>query len=213
MVHAGSLPGLGIAGKLRQTRISRVLVMLASSALAMAAQPAAAQMITGPQDCAGAVVDRQSFAAALQIVQVFLPPDEADAMMKQVLGNIVDLIKNGFGPESPDPQLQALLDKEMSSIPEVLLPVVSKHMPSLSNGMACAYVHEFSAAELAELLAFARTPTGHHYFSRSTALLSDPSVLAANRAYVADIRPVAEAFSQRVRKDVTEYKRQKQNKR
>ena len=185
------------------------LVSLAAGAALTVAQPAAAQMINGPEDCIGAPVDRQSFATALQVVQAILPPSEADTMMKQMINAIVPQFQAGFGPELDDPGLQAILDKRMATISTVLMPVISKHIPSMSNAMACAYVREFSPAELAELLTFSKTPTGRHYLLKSTSMVGDPSVVAANQAYFADLKPAAEAFGEEVRQDVSEYRRKK----
>jgi hypothetical protein len=73
-----------------------------------------------------------------------------------------------------------LMDKER--------PVLLKHIPDQVEASAVAYTHEFSLAELKHIHAFAETPAGHHYLSRSSSLITDPAVAKANSAMIADLQ-------------------------
>ena len=61
-------------------------------------------------------------------------------------------------------------------------------LPMIFEASAQAYVHAFTLAELKDVHAFAATPSGSHYLSKSMALLGDPAVVAANTAYMSEIQ-------------------------
>lgn len=52
--------------------------------------------------------------------------------------------------------------------------------PALREGMARAYARKFSAAQLKDLNAFFKTPTGKLYASESFVIMADPEVMAAS---------------------------------
>ena len=53
--------------------------------------------------------------------------------------------------------------------------------------------------------AFAESPVGGHYLSRSSALLGDPAVAAANTAYFTDIAALAQQERQKLQAELTDY--------
>jgi len=58
---------------------------------------------------------------------------------------------------------------------------------------SCAYTREFSLAELKDIHAFAQTPAGTHYFSRTTAILGDPAVAEVNTEMMAEGQAMTQA--------------------
>jgi hypothetical protein len=57
--------------------------------------------------------------------------------------------------------------------------------------MVQAYAREFTLDELRQIRAFADSPAGGHYLSRSTALVADPYVVAANQNYLKEATDLA----------------------
>ncbi|HOB14898.1 MAG TPA: DUF2059 domain-containing protein [Novosphingobium sp.] len=185
---------------------------IATAALALAASPAHAQVITGPQSCVGGPVDPAAFGLAIEIVHAIIPPEQSEKMMQEMMESLLSQMEKSLAPEISDPGLEAIFDRKMKSIPTRVLPVVRKHMPSIANAMACAYVRQFSVAELTEINAFSKTPAGKHYFSRSVSMIADPSVAAANQAYMADIKPIMQSFQQETMDEVIAYRNRKKGK-
>jgi hypothetical protein len=62
-------------------------------------------------------------------------------------------------------------------------------MPQMIEAMALAYTHKFDRDELAQILAFGRTPAGAKYLSRSAELIQDPDV----QAFYARLIPAVQA--------------------
>lgn len=185
--------------------ILRPLIAGLAAFAAFTAAPAMAKQITGPQDCVGGPADPEEWKLAVEVVQVIIPTNDGGAMMRGLMDTIGSQVEQAFPVPDDDPGLKAVLDKKRSEIPDRIMPVLIKHLPSMSNGMACAYVAEFTLAELQELAVFARSPTGKRYLSRSTALIGDPSVAAANQAYFQDINPVAQEYFLDVKEAVSDY--------
>jgi hypothetical protein len=66
-------------------------------------------------------------------------------------------------------------------------PILRRHIPLLMNGFAQAYAYQFSEQELRDLLAFASTRSGQAFFSRSSEVMNDPALAAANQAYMQEV--------------------------
>jgi hypothetical protein len=181
------------------------LVIASAVLLAFSAAPASAQMITGPEGCAGGPAEPASFALAKGVVETIIPPELADSMMQQLMGSIMAQMQQGLGNEVTDPGLRALLDRKMDSMPARLGPLLSKHLPSMRAAMACAYVREFSVQELREIGSFAESPAGKHYLSRSVAMVSDPTVIMANQAYFSDAKVYLDSLREELKTEIGEY--------
>ncbi len=182
----------------------RHIVCLAALAFA---QPAIAQtplQIPAQQQtqCVGGTVATESIDIGRAIVAVLFPPEQKDAMMRQMMITLMGQMKNSFLTSSGDQDVDALLGRWVDNLPERLMPLLGRHMVNLTEAMACAYAREFGLAELRDIRAFAFSPSGRHYLSVSTALLADPSVAAANETYLRDAKSEIEKMGGELRKEI-----------
>jgi hypothetical protein len=147
--------------------------------------------------------DSAKIVEARAIVAAVMPPEQRDQMVQQLMqefsGQIAAAIDFG---KVGDPGLVSLLDDYRKDLLASMMPTVHANLPKIADAMAIAYTHEFSIAELKDIHAFATTPAGKHYLSRSTALVGDPAVAAANTAYLRELQqiaaPKAEEFKTKV---------------
>lgn len=182
-----------------------LLALIGAACAAFCALPASAQMITGPESCVGGPADPATFALAQGVVETIIPPEQADMMMQQMMTSLMAQMQQGFGSEVADPGLREIVDRKIQGMPERLAPLLNKHLPSIRAAMACGYVREFSSQELKEISAFAGSPAGKHYLSRSVAMISDPTVVVANQAYFNDSKVYLEALQAEMKAEVYEY--------
>ncbi|MCW1428282.1 DUF2059 domain-containing protein [Novosphingobium sp. JCM 18896] len=130
-----------------------------------------------------ATTDPAAIAHAREIVETIMPPDRRSTMVADMMRTLTDQMRPTMLEQSGDPALRRIIDSHLAKVLDRLTPVTERYMPRLIDAMAEAYTHEFSPAELDEVARFARTPAGRRYLSRSTAIMADPAVAAANRTY------------------------------
>jgi len=178
--------------------VGATLIVSMPAAAAAQAQPAAAAQ---PDDPA-------KLAEARAIVNVIFPPQDRQQMIRGLLNQF----NSQFAGALPstfeslhDAGLNAIMDKFRASVPDAVAPVAEKHLPQIIDAMASAYTHEFSLAELKDIHAFAQTLAGAHYLSKSTQLMGDPAIAAANKAYIADVVTVAKSKQAELKSEVLDY--------
>ncbi|MGV3510685.1 MAG: DUF2059 domain-containing protein [Novosphingobium sp.] len=167
---------------------------------AKAAEPAAST--TAQSDA----LDPAKVEVARQIIATGYPVDKReaifsnaiDAMLVQMRSTMLSSLKN-------DPGAEKLVNTKVDSFIGESKTILNGHIPALMDAMAQAYSREFSLAELAELKAFASTPTGQHFFLRNSAVLSDPSFRAANEAYMRELMPTIDKMREAIIRDLTAY--------
>jgi hypothetical protein len=169
-------------------------------AAAAAALLLAAFVTTG---AAAQDADPAKMAEAQAVVAGVMPPEQRDQMVEQATRDLTGQIAASLDlDEIGDDGLVALFNAYRKDVMTAVMPTVHANMPKLSDAIAVAYTHEFSLAELKDIRAFAQTPSGKHYLSRSSAILGDPAVAAANTAYLRDVQkasaPTLEAFKAKV---------------
>ena len=183
---------------------------LAAALLAMAA-PAMAETVTAASAAAKAptpiTVDPAKLALAREVIGTMFPAGSRDAMVAGMLNNVLQQFRAGTAlPRGfDDPGLRAVMDNAIASVPARLKPILAEHLPRLWEAMARAYTREFSLAELRDIAAFARSPTGRHYLQRSPAVLGDGDVAAANSAYFGKVQDVSRQVRTEVTRDVNAY--------
>jgi hypothetical protein len=178
--------------------VGATLTALMPAAAAAQAQPAAAAQ---PDDPA-------KLAEARAIVTVIFPPEKRQQMVRTLLTQFTSQVLSAVptGLESlHDAGLNAIMDKFRAGIPDDLTPIVKAHLPQIIDATASAYTHEFSLAELKDIHAFAQTAAGAHYLSKSTQLMGDPSIVAANKAYMADVVTMAKGKEAEVKSELLDY--------
>jgi hypothetical protein len=178
--------------------VGATLIVSMPAAAAAQAQPASAAQADDPA----------KLAEARAIVAAIFPPQQRPEMVKNLLNQFVAQFQSAVptGLESlHDAGLNAIMDKFRAGIPDDLAPVVEAHLPQIIDATASAYTHEFSLAELKDIHAFAQTPAGAHYLSKSTQMMGDPSIVAANKAYMVDVVTLAKAKEAEVKSDLLDY--------
>ena len=90
-------------------------------------------------------------------------------------------------PGSKDPEFNALVDKNMDDMWQGMVAVMGQHIPALYDAMARAYARKFSAAELREILAFAKTPAGLKFLQSGSLIAQDIDVVAVQQQMFVDM--------------------------
>lgn len=162
---------------------------------------AAALAITSPsvaaaQPAAAAQPDQAAkLAEARAIIATMFPADQREAMFTQLQRELV----KQFSAMMPaafhtDPGLKAIFDSFKDEALEQQRGVMLKHLPLQMEAMADAYSRAFSLSELKDIHAFAMTPSGSHYLSKSLSMVSDPAVSKANSDAIAETNAVTQAL-------------------
>lgn len=162
---------------------------------------------------AGAAAHAQSsdeqvaeLAEARAIMEIAFPPSDREQTFATLMAQVGDQFRDSLPTDGiTDPQLLAILDRYLGSIPERLGPTVRTHLPNIIEATAVAYTNEFTLAELQDIRAFAESPSGKRYLQRSTALVGDPAVAAANTAFFTDVQEIQAAFQGELIQDLSTY--------
>lgn len=158
---------------------------------ARAAQETAAPGAEG--NAAQAVEDGARIAVAREIVAIAWPAETRNATMKRLLSAFTDQFKGSMDLDSiEDEGLRTIVVDFLDSIPDILKPAVEDFLPDQMEAIAGAYARLYSRPELEDILAFARTPSGQAFLSRSTEVMSDPAVAAANTAYFKQVHALSQ---------------------
>ena len=182
--------------------MKNLLVPIASACLiASIPASAAAQQRSGTQSNSQA-----ELAEARAILEIMLPPTQRQKMFDAMLDGFNAQFQRGLISDSvKDPGLKAILTESLDKSLAAQKPLLLKHVPALMDAMALAYSNEFSLAELKEIHAFATTPSGGHYLSRSTAIVGDPAVAKVNSAIFADSEMLALAIREELKDKIAAY--------
>ena len=171
-----------------------------ASALALFTSPALAQSdgYTPPAD---------EMAEAMAIMEVVFPPDTREQTMIDTATTMGNQMAASMmnGPIFEEPGIRAIMDEFLDSLPEVMRPMIAKHLPSMVKSTAVAYTREFTLEELQDIRAFAMTPSGRRYFTNSQKLLADPAVAKANEAFFADVNAAQQVEVEKLQGKVVEY--------
>jgi hypothetical protein len=150
--------------------------------------------------------DATKLAEAHAIIDIMFPPAERQQMMDKMLNDfLIPFRKNLPKAAMADPGLKAIVNEFVDRSLAAQRPLIQRHLPDMLDAMAVAYTHEFSLAELKDIHEFAGTPAGHHYLSKSTAIIGDPAVVKANTAMVADGQALSTAMLPELRDKVVAY--------
>ena len=172
--------------------------------LALAPTPALAEVVPANFSCIDTAADPAKFELARGIVNASVPDDQTDQMMRQLLGSVLQMMDSSREFPIDDPEVRAIYDRRMKELPDRLMPILNKHLPQIYGAVACAYVREFSLAELTEINAFARTPAGRHFLSQSPKLMTDPDVQKAFQVYMVDVQQMARGFGQEIAMEISD---------
>lgn len=157
--------------------VGAMFAMAASSPALASASPDPAPAPSPPP--AAAPLNPADMQVARDIIAIAMPPEQRVAMMQGVsnalLGAMSANIRSQIAVD--DPGLNHIIDTMLAQVPERMKPVYERNIPVLAETMARAYVRHFSSEDLHAILAFARTPAGQHYLSRSLVVAQDPEIV------------------------------------
>jgi hypothetical protein len=171
-------------------------------ALLLAAVPAGAVA----QDTPASSADAAELAEARAIVDVMFPPAQREQMFDKVLTDLTSQFRQAMPAEAlSDPGLKAILDEFLASALARERPMMNRHLPEIMDSIVQAYVHEFSLAELKDIHAFALTPSGSHYLSRSSALIADPAVARVNTRIMAEAQELSRQMGDELKAKILAY--------
>lgn len=163
--------------------------LLLAAAQAATPAPATAAPATQP----ATEVDPARLTAARRVVDQFFPPDRRDTMVEAMLAPTFATMRQSFveAPEMAtvfgnDPAFKTRLDAFMAEEQARSMRLLRTSLPQMLEAMARAYARRFTVAQLDEIAAFFRTPTGSLYVTQSMTLMSDPDVQASQRAMMAE---------------------------
>lgn len=150
--------------------------------------------------------DTAKLAEARAIVSAVMPPESREQTVAQVIDQLSSQVTASMDLEKAgDPGLVALFAAYRKNLIATVMPTVRMNLPKIAEAMAIAYTHEFNLSELKDIHAFADTPSGVHYLSRSAAILGDPTVAAVNTAYLRELQQVVAPHAAEFKAKVVAY--------
>lgn len=165
--------------------------VLAGTSLIMATPSAATVQVATASQAA----DPAELAEARAIIAIMFPPAQRQQMMNKMMDDIMVPMRATFPKAAMnDRGVKAIIEAYLTKATAENRELIGKHFPALLEAMAIAYSHEFSLPELKEVHAFARTPAGSHYLSKSTAIIGDPAVTEVNTKFFQASKGIANAL-------------------
>lgn len=148
----------------------------------------------------------EALSLAQEIVDSAFPPERRQATIESLMQTLLTQMR----PSVPfdgitDPGLIQILNEYMNSLPQVLRPATAAFLPKQMNAIKQAYARMFSLAQLKDIAAFARTPSGRAYLQRSPEVLSDPAMAAVNTQYFSEAQRLSKAAARDLATKVTAY--------
>jgi hypothetical protein len=134
-------------------------------------------------------VDAGRLVQAKRLIAELAPPEKRDAMIDSIMRPMMANIRHGLEDSAEyrslfadQPQLRDVMVKFIDAETEHSIKLAREAMPALYEAMATAYARRFSTEQLNELERFFETPTGQAYAAQAATIMSDPDIMAAQRA-------------------------------
>lgn len=176
----------------------------ALAALALVPTPALADVIPADFACIDKTTDPAKFELARGIVNASVPDSQQEKMFDDMLDSLIGMLRSNRDPALVDPEMDAIVDRQLKSIPSRLVPLLNRHMPQMYGAIACAYAREFSLAELKDINAFALSPSGRRFLTHSSVLMADPDVQKAFQAYMQDVQKLTREMTDEMMAELAE---------
>lgn len=155
---------------------------LVATTLTVAPDSAAAQVASSDE--------QTRIALAEQIAQIAFPEDQREEIFAKVIDQTEAQVMQSVKSHIPDEEAMAILADFQQGMRAEQNAIVKRHIPLLIDGWSRAYADTFSAAELQDILTFVRTDSGRAYMQRSSSVISNPHLAAANQAYMDEITSI-----------------------
>ena len=125
---------------------------------------------------------------ARRFLALAMPEDRALQDMRDLSQRVIAAaaaIDDGEGDSDPE-----WTKNYMDRVLVKAAPIIRDHMLSIREVTAFVYAREFSSAELQDMIAFAQTPAGQHYWAREHFIDLDPSIVAQEKLMQDAMAPV-----------------------
>ena len=163
------------------------MLRLLAGALVLVLSPlASAAAQTAP---VAAAPDAVRLAAAQALIEQIMPADRREAMVEQMvrpmIANAREAMANApmFADMARDnPKLATAMNGFMDEESERSIATTKAAMPALFDAMARAYARRFTLDQMRDIGDFFKTPSGRAYVETAPTIMSDPDVMAAQRA-------------------------------
>jgi hypothetical protein len=93
-----------------------------------------------------------------------------------------------------DAEEKAEADDDMKRFIALMEPRIRQRMPNVLESFAVVYARNYSTDELLQMVAFAQSPAGQHYFANGFAVQTDPIVQRQMEGFQNDVWPTIEDF-------------------
>lgn len=165
----------------------KTLVAIALAVIPLASITAEPPVQTSP--ASQQELDPVAINLAHQLLDIIAPPATRQAKLAERFKFLAEQTRASYAsmPASKDPEFSAIVDKDMDDMWQGMVAVMGQHMPSLYDAMARAYARKFSAPELREILAFAKTPAGLKFLQSGSLIAQDVDVVAVQQQMLVDM--------------------------
>jgi len=168
--------------------VSSLAIALATSAVSAAppppVEPAPAAVQQSPKDQRPS---EERLALARRFLALAMPEDRTLQDMRDFSQQVVAAAAIEEDESASD---QDWTKKYIDRVLVKAAPIIRDHMLSIREATAFVYAREFSPAELQDMIAFAQTPAGEHYWAREHFIDLDPSIVAQGRLMREAMAPV-----------------------
>jgi hypothetical protein len=157
------------------------VVLFAASPLTSAVAQTAPTTVSAP--------DPARLAAAQALIERIMPADKRDAMIEQMVRPMLTNAREAMSSAplfaemtKKNPQLGATMNAFMDEEFERSIATTKAAMPAMLDAMARAYARRFTLDQMRDMDNFFQTPSGRAYIEQVPTIMTDPDVLAAQRA-------------------------------
>jgi hypothetical protein len=169
---------------MKSTAFALCLVALAAPAVA---SPSAPPTPPQPAHAKDGPDDAERLALALAFADATLSEDHAVAEFR--LAAMTGL-EASLARQAAEPTHLAIARETLEELLREAEPTVRRRAPAMSAAYARVYASEFTAAELRDMVAFARTSGGRRYLARAGWLDQHPEITAQSDLLAAELEPI-----------------------
>jgi len=163
-------------------------LLLASAPILSAAAPQVAEPALTVQSVPPSF---EKLQLARRFVSLAVRTDDMVEMMKIGMAQGSSAKLDGLTEDETE---KAEAEKDMKRIMALMEPRVRQRMPNVLESYAVVYARDYSTEELQQMVTFAQSPAGQHYFAHNLAVQGDPIVVRQLEGFRSDLWPAMEEF-------------------
>lgn len=163
-------------------------LLLASAPVLSTAAPQAAQPASAAEP---APPSFEKLQLARRFVSLTVRTDDMVQMMSMGVAQGAEVRLDELTQDAAE---KAEVEKDMKRIVALMEPRIRERMPNVLESYAVVYARDFSAEELRQMIAFAQSPAGQHYYATNLAVQGDPIVLRQIEGFQNDLWPTMKEF-------------------